>query len=587
MKVAGQYDLTSTPYLYNPNIFNTSAGDCVAACPNDTKTFLGRCVPYSNSTAFQEILSGPLSSWTNILSRGVSDIVTTWWIILLLCIASMILAFFWICLLRCCARFLVSLSILGVIAILGAVTAYVIYLAVITYRAAEDDPAHNSKVDAYIMIGIAVALGIVDLIALIIIIVMISRICLACDLVQETSRAIGSMFLIVFLPLWMALAIAICAGVWLVAVLFLLSAGVYTNNTGNRGYYLNWGMRYVVIYCVFFFFWILWFIRGMNQFTIAGALSHWYFTRQKPKPHPVAKAFGWGVRYHMGSIAFGAALIAIICTIRAILAYIQAKLKGSENRVAQFILCCLQCCLYCFQKLLEFISKRAYIMIAIECKIGFCRGAKEALKLIIRNILRMVAVDSVGEFLVWMGKLTITGAAVFVGLLAIRPGWFSKALEALLPTISVSYWWLPIAVIGLVSFLTSALFLSVYGFGIETLLMCFCYDSEVSKGREPFGPKSLLSYMEKVKKEELNRRLRQIPEIVDPDLPPDQQFVVMQGGQPVPIQPGRLPASQVMPGAPPMGGPMGGIPMVNMGGSPQPMMVPQNSYQYGETFPRQ
>ena len=43
-------------------------------------------------------------------------------------------------------------------------------------------------------------------------------------------------------------------------------------------------------------------------------------------------------RYHLGSLAFGSLLIAIVQIIRVGLEYIDSKLKGSENAVAKFLL---------------------------------------------------------------------------------------------------------------------------------------------------------------------------------------------------------------------------------------------------------
>ena len=40
----------------------------------------------------------------------------------------------------------------------------------------------------------------------------------------------------------------------------------------------------------------------------------------------------------MGTIAFGALIIAIIQMIRIVLEYLDQKLKGKENKVVQFIL---------------------------------------------------------------------------------------------------------------------------------------------------------------------------------------------------------------------------------------------------------
>ena len=43
-------------------------------------------------------------------------------------------------------------------------------------------------------------------------------------------------------------------------------------------------------------------------------------------------------RYHVGTIAFGSLIIAIIQMIRIILEYLDRKLKDKQNKIAQFIM---------------------------------------------------------------------------------------------------------------------------------------------------------------------------------------------------------------------------------------------------------
>lgn len=43
-------------------------------------------------------------------------------------------------------------------------------------------------------------------------------------------------------------------------------------------------------------------------------------------------------RYHLGSLAFGSLIVAIIQLIRVFLEYIDHKLKGSDNPVAKFFM---------------------------------------------------------------------------------------------------------------------------------------------------------------------------------------------------------------------------------------------------------
>ena len=51
-------------------------------------------------------------------------------------------------------------------------------------------------------------------------------------------------------------------------------------------------------------------------------------------------------RYHLGTVAFGALVIAIIQTIRAVLAYMQRQAKSSKNKIMEYLLCVLQCCMW-------------------------------------------------------------------------------------------------------------------------------------------------------------------------------------------------------------------------------------------------
>ncbi len=66
-------------------------------------------------------------------------------------------------------------------------------------------------------------------------------------------------------------------------------------------------------------------------------------------------------RFHAGSIAFGALLIAVIQLLRAILAYAQKKLKNKTGKCVKAMLCVCACCLWCFEKILRYINRQAYI----------------------------------------------------------------------------------------------------------------------------------------------------------------------------------------------------------------------------------
>lgn len=67
------------------------------------------------------------------------------------------------------------------------------------------------------------------------------------------------------------------------------------------------------------------------------AVATWYFTRDKGKigNGTVSGAIRTSLFYHSGTAAFGSLIIAVIKTIRAVVAYIQKRAKGSSNKVMQ------------------------------------------------------------------------------------------------------------------------------------------------------------------------------------------------------------------------------------------------------------
>lgn len=58
---------------------------------------------------------------------------------------------------------------------------------------------------------------------------------------------------------------------------------------------------------------------------------------------------------------------------------------------------------------MKFINRNAYIMCAVYGK-NFCTSARDAFFLLMRNALRAFVLDKVTDFLLFMGKLVITGS---------------------------------------------------------------------------------------------------------------------------------------------------------------------------------
>ena len=89
--------------------------------------------------------------------------------------------------------------------------------------------------------------------------------------------------------------------------------------------------------------------------------------------------------------------LGIIRFIRAILQYVENKLKAYNNDLTRCLFCVCKCCLWCLEKFMRFINRNAYIMCAIKST-NFCVSAKDAFSLLMRNIVRVLVLNNVSMF---------------------------------------------------------------------------------------------------------------------------------------------------------------------------------------------
>ncbi|XP_024154020.1 choline transporter-like protein 4 isoform X1 [Oryzias melastigma] len=236
------------------------------------------------------------------------------------------------------------------------------------------------------------------------------------------------------------------------------------------------------IYNAIAFLWCVNFVIALGQCTLAGAFASYYWAFNKPDDipfFPVTGSFLRSLRYHVGSLAFGALILTLVQIVRILLEYIDHKTRSAQNACARFILCCMKCCLWCLEKFIKFLNRNAYIMIAIYGK-NFCVSAKNAFKLLMRNILRVVVLDKVTDVLLFFGKLLVVGG---VGVLAFF--FFSGRIQAPGNSFSsqnLNYYWMPIITVVFGSYLVAHGFFSVYSMCVDTLFLCFLEDLERNDG---------------------------------------------------------------------------------------------------------
>jgi choline transporter-like protein 2/4/5 len=72
--------------------------------------------------------------------------------------------------------------------------------------------------------------------------------------------------------------------------------------------------------------------------------------------------------------------------------------------------------MWCVELILKFINRNAYILVASK-GMSYCTAAGEAVALIIKNALRLLAVNVVGDSLIWLGKLGVAAGGGIVAFL--------------------------------------------------------------------------------------------------------------------------------------------------------------------------
>ncbi|KAE8281996.1 Choline transporter-like protein 4 Solute carrier family 44 member 4 [Larimichthys crocea] len=479
------------------------------------------------------------------------DFSSSWpWILIGLLIA-MAVSMLFLLLLRFTAPVMVWVLIIGVLGA-GAYGIWHCYWEYDNYKQASatiSDVGFTTNFKVYLQVqetwlAFLIIISVAEAIILLTIIFLRTRILIAIALLQESSRAISHMMSSLLYPLITFVLLVVCVAYWGATALYLATSGnpiyrvVALNSTAEGCERINGSVdcdpqnftasdysecssascifiKYndeglfqrnlfnLQIYNVVAFLWCVNFVIALGQCTLAGAFASYYWAFTKPDDipmFPLTASFIRSLRYHVGSLAFGALILTLVQLVRMILEYIDHKTRAAQNPCARFLMCCLKCCFWCLEKFIKFLNRNAYIMIAIYGK-NFCVSARNAFMLLMRNIIRVVVLDKVTDLLLFFGKLLVVGG---VGVLS----FFFFSGRILLPgntfrSETLNYYWMPIITVVFGSYLIAHGFFSVYNMCVDTLFLCFLEDLERNDGslQKPyFMSKNLMKILNKSNK---------------------------------------------------------------------------------------
>jgi len=306
-----------------------------------------------------------------------------------------------------------------------------------------------------------------------------SRIFLAVGVIIEASRALERMPQLLAVPIVPAL-LTFGLFCYLLFGCFWIATTGQLKLDGNGFAQVEYDntLKGMLAYHFFAVIWGVVFLNHLTTMIVAGGVSQWYFAPDKSKPihSPVRSAARRALLYHTGSIAFGSLLVAIVRYIRYLMNWLK-KYANKDNeccgRFLKCIFCCVDCCLRCFEKFLDFVSKTAYVIVMVESE-PFCTAARHGFGYIMSNLGGLAMVNLIGDSFLFLGKVFVASmASGTCGLVLLHyPGYAFETESIILPFI--------ITFIG--AYMIASIFMDIFESIIDTIFLCFAIDEDKQLG---------------------------------------------------------------------------------------------------------
>ncbi|KPP75934.1 choline transporter-like protein 1-like [Scleropages formosus] len=468
------YDLSPDQYVSDPE----KATKCpkLPVLKSNSLPMFHRCTPVDIFcyARFAEALITFLSD-NSVLHRLVAGVMTSKEIIMGLCLLALVLSMILMVVIRYISAILVwILTAVVVIGSLGG-TCGLWWLYVDHKKSLNDTMPVNelqvAKDNVSALLVYAIAATIFTVILLLLMLIMRKRVALTIALFHVAGKVFTHLPLLALQPFWTFLALICFWAYWVMVLLFLGTAGnpVQNNQTKLVEFRMSGPLQYMTWYHAVGLIWISEFILACQQMTVAGAVVTYYFTRDKSNLPltPILTSVFRLVRYHLGTVAKGSFIITLVKIPRLILMYIHNQLKG----------------------------KNAYTATAINST-NFCTSARDAFVILVENALRVAAINTVGDFVLFLGKILIVSCTAFVGVLSLN---YQR---------DYTVWVVPLLIVCLFAFLVAHCFLSIFEIVVDVLFLCFAIDTknnDGSPGREFYMDKALMEFVENSRKTQAGR----------------------------------------------------------------------------------
>lgn len=222
---------------------------------------------------------------------------------------------------------------------------------------------------------------------------------------------------------------------------------------------------------IFGMVWLMFFLMAVNEFIIIVSAATWYYSDKTiPDSDGIAGdsdvCFGYRLafRYHMGSLASGSLILAIIWCIRRLFEYIGKKMEDASggNPLTKCFVCCCNVCLACFDKFIRYLNQQAYVYMAISGD-SYCSSALSAFLLMTKYSITFGMVATLADVFIFVIKW-----AIAFGTVAIAFPLMSTTLVPDNQIIQQPYY--PAVFILVFSYVIASIFIGMMDAGASTIL---------------------------------------------------------------------------------------------------------------------
>ena len=124
---------------------------------------------------------------------------------------------------------------------------------------------------------------------------------------------------------------------------------------------------------------------------------------------------------------------------------------------------------------------------------SYCASAGRAFTLIVTNVLRVAVVNTVGDALIFLAKLTVVGGCGVSAFFLSGISYFTSPLEY--PDSYLSSPMVPVIGTVFCAYFIATLFFHVYEMAVDTILLSFCDDCDANGGEPKYAPEKLMKVM--------------------------------------------------------------------------------------------